>query len=180
MSGDTRLFWWDGSGFGEAVDLGVADAVAVEASDVDGDGWIDVLVARAADDDVVLWGRDQALPGEGGDRTVITGSGASGGLLVADLNADGVLDILQLGRGGRTGTDDVIWSQNPTAIRTFASSALPDSDRLSIAAEILDVDLEGLVDIWVTRDVGWDIGSDSLYLPITPGGPDRPVARHLL
>ena len=145
------------------MDLGVSDAVAVGASDVDGDGWVDVLVARAADDDVVLWGRDRALPGSHGDRTVIPGSGASGGLLVADLNADGVLDILQLGRGGSTGTADVIWLQNPAARRSFASSALPDSDRLSLAAEIVDVDLDGLVDIWVTRDVGWDIGGDSLY-----------------
>jgi hypothetical protein len=83
-------------------------------------------------------------------------------MLIADLTGDGRPDILRLGRGGSTGSADVIWAAEPVS-RTFRAVELPASDRLTLAAELTDVDLDGLVDIWVTRDIGWEAGGDALY-----------------
>jgi FG-GAP-like repeat len=161
-NGKTLLFEWNDGGFDPPVDLGVADAVAVAVADIDRDGRFDIAIGRRASSDVIVWGGQPEDDPATLQRTELDGGNPTGGLLVADLTGDGRPDILRLGRGGSAGTDDVIWVARPDT-RGFDPMRLPGSGRLSLAAEIADVDLDGLVDIWVTRDVGWDTGGDSLY-----------------
>jgi hypothetical protein len=154
-NGRVAIIPWENDSYGEPTDLGIDGAVGVTATDVDGDGWIDALVARRAHEDVVVWG------GESG-RTSLPGGSRSSGLIAADLGGDARLDILRLGFGeDGQGEPDVIWIAE--ADRSFVRTELPASDRPSLAAELVDIDEDGLLDIWITRDVGWAIGADSLF-----------------
>ena len=163
-NGSVKVLLWDGGRYGPQIDLGVADAVSVAAGDLDSDGWTDLLIARTGGSDLVVWGGEW-LTGSGAraEPLGLAGGAPSAILLPADLDGDGRLEIVRLGRGGRSGTPDVIWSQTVDDPRSFTSVTLPGSDRLSLAAAIADVDGDGLLDIWVTRDVGWDLGGDSVY-----------------
>lgn len=170
-NGSALLFTWSGDRFDDPVDLGVSGSVAVAIGDIDLDGQPDVVVARAGRRDIVLWGAIGVAPGSEGQRTELDGGNPSGGVLIADLTGDGQPDILRLGRGGPTGTTDVIFAGEGAA-RSFQPSELPGSGRLSLAAELADIDGDGLVDIWVTRDVGWLTGGDALYSRLgDPTGP---------
>lgn len=156
-NGRTMVLRWENGSYDAAEDLGVGEAVAVTATDVDRDGWVDVLVARRAPEDVIVWGG-------GNERTSLPGGTRSSGLIAADLGGDASIDVLRLGFGaGGGGEPDMIWIAEPGSGRTFVPTELPSSDRPSLAAELVDVDRDGLLDIWITRDVGWATGADSLF-----------------
>lgn len=155
------LYEWTGTRFvGPTSVAGIDDASSAGVFDVDRDGRVDILVARTGDSDSVLWGAawfSATTP----EQLDLPTAGFSGGLLAAELSGDGLVDLVQLGRGAERGEPDVLWTA--AAARSFAPDDLGDDRRLSLAAEISDVDLDGLLDIWVTRDVGWDTGGDSIY-----------------
>lgn len=163
-NGAVAVLLWNGDSYEARLDLGIDGAVSAAVGDLDSDGWTDILVARTGDSDVIVWGGEW-LAGSGTppDPLRLEGGAPSASLLPVDLDGDGRLEIVRLGRGGRSGTPDVIWTRSVADPRRFESVELPGSDRLSLAAAIADVDGDGLLDIWVTRDVGWDIGGDSVY-----------------
>lgn len=48
---------------------------------------------------------------------------------------------------------------------------LPIAERFSLAGELIDADADDLLDIWITRDVGWARGGDTvLSRQGEPGG----------
>jgi len=163
-NGAVAVLLWNGDSYEARLDLGIDGAVSAAVGDLDSDGWTDILVARTGDSDVIVWGGEW-LAGSGmpPDPLRLEGGAPSASLLPVDLDGDGRLEIVRLGRGGRSGTPDVIWTRSVADPRRFESVELPGSDRLSLAAAIADVDGDGLLDIWVTRDVGWDVGGDSVY-----------------
>jgi len=163
-NGSAVVLLWDSGQYGAPIDLGIDDAVSATVGDLDSDGWADMLVARTGDFDAIVWGGDW-LTGSGipPDPQRLEGGAPSAILLPVDLDADASLEIVRLGRGGQSGTPDVIWTRAASDPRLFESVDLPGSDRISLAAAIADVDGDGLLDIWVTRDVGWDTGGDSVY-----------------
>ncbi len=75
---------------------GVVDIYGVSAGDIDGDGWMDVVVSESGGNTSVLRNL-----GTGGDITAssfaskvsLPGSNAAGGLTIADLDGDGKQDI---------------------------------------------------------------------------------------
>ncbi len=159
------------------------EAVSVALSDVDGDGRVDILVGTDGDLSLVVWGGDWSSVGGSHDVgsaqvTLIPGGRPTTALVPADLDGDGVTDLLRLGYGGVDPRPDLILRQDPADRRTFdTGTELPDSRRLSLAAEIADVDGDGLVDLWVTRDTGWATGPDSVYSRSgDPSGPWRDIA----
>lgn len=153
--------WQDGS-FGPPIDLASTSAVAVSAADIDEDGWVDVLVAQRGEDDLIVWGGEWIVTGSAPDVTALASGDRSSALLAAELSGDSHVDVLRLGLGTGDGQPDVLWVADPQQPRAFEAVTLPSSDRPSLAGEIADFDGDGLIDMWITRDIGWEAGADSL------------------
>jgi len=161
--GSLQVFLWRDGAYGQPISLDVANAMAVTAADLDDDGWTDLLVARDGDRDTVFWGGPWIEAGTEPERTEFAGAAPSAGLLAGELSGDSRIDIVQLGRGRERGVPDVLWVADASEPRQFDPIRLSDDERYSLAGELVDVDLDGLLDIWVTRDVGWDTGGDSVF-----------------
>lgn len=164
--GTGGVYFGAGDGRWEFVELVGADGAvtAVATDDLDADGHRDVLFGSAGASDVVVWGgtwADRRDP-EQAERTELPSGGPTSGLVVADLSGDGRPDVLRLGYGPKSqASADVIWVQSEP--RAFDRTDLPDSRRRSLAAEVTDVNGDGRAEIWVTRDIGWAAGEDSVY-----------------
>lgn len=157
--GDAVLFLGIDGGFapGRVV---AGDTVAVDLADLDDDGRLDLLLAREAGPDLIVWGDTVFAPAP--VVTELESGDPSTGLIAADYDGDGAVDVLRLGYGRGRAAPDVIWRQ--TGPRSFLPDELPNSRRRSLAAAVADIDGVGGLDIWVTRDVGWQQGGDSLYV----------------
>lgn len=179
--GSAEVYLWDAGHFAAAHDLGISDAMAVTISDVDRDGRADLLIARDAVDDTVLWGGEwietRAAPSE---QLELPGAHPSSALIAAELSGDTAFDVLGLGRGDGEDATSVVWVAAPDDRRTFTSTPLGSETGPAMAAEIADVDGDDLVDVWVTRDVGWAIRPDSVYSRRgDPSGPWSDIAAEL-
>lgn len=161
---DLFLFYGSSEGMTPAAaPIAVAEGqvAAVGIADLDGDAANDLLVSVIGGDDLIIWGgawsasRDPSLA----PRTTLPGGTQTVALIAADLSGDERPDLLRLSHD--PAEPDIIWEQ--TAARGFVAKPLPQSFRRSFAAEITDLDQDGLLDIWVTRDVGWITGADSIY-----------------
>ncbi len=162
-AGERTIMFGGPSGFSELQLPGDAVATAVGTADVDRDGHVDLLFGTATGDDEIWWGGDwlsQRDP-ERATVTTLAGGEPTSGLLSAELSGDDRPDVLRLTYGPASdGAPDLIWHQR--AAREFEPVELPGAS-LSLAAEIADVDGDDLADIWVTRDLGWAKGADSVY-----------------
>ena len=142
---------------------GPAQTSSSAVADLDADGRLDLVIGRSSGADVIVWGGSwvESLDVAAAATTELAGGLPTTGVLVADLAGDEALDIVRLGYGRSRAVADVIWEN--TGSREFSVIELPNSHRKSLAAEIGDVDLDGSLDLWVTRDIGWDEGADSVY-----------------
>jgi hypothetical protein len=161
--GTLEIRMWDGAAFGDPVLLPIDDAIAVDVADVDGDSWPDLLVARSGPADAIVWGGHWVVDDVPPEMSELEGSQPSAALLAAELSGDHRIDIIRLGRGTDGGEPDVLWTADHATPRSFSRTDLGPDHRLSLSAEIFDADLDGLNDVWVTRDVGWAAGPDSVY-----------------
>lgn len=179
--GSVDILRWENGSYEPLAKTGVDRAMSVTIDDIDRDGWPDLLIARDSDRDLILWGGSWLT--DGGtpvDVTELDGAAPSSGLLAGELSGDRQTDILRLGRGRDRGEADILWVARPDEPRGFDPIELPDSRRLSLAAELVDVDGDDLTDIWITRDLGWNSGGDSiLSRQGDPTGPWTDVAPEL-
>jgi len=159
--GAVMVFRSTTGGFDPPVTLDIDDAVSVTAADVDLDGWPDLLIARSGDEDSIVWGGDWLDTGFEPESTELPGAGPSSQLMAGELSGDDRVDLVRL--GSSRGPSDVIWVSVPGVSRRFDRVELPAGDRISLTGELADVDGDGLLDIWINRDVGWDIGPDALF-----------------
>lgn len=151
-----------GNTFERVVGPRIGDAISVTLADVDDDGFVDTLVGSRYSQAAIVWGGNWAPSGASPDPDFeITAIGSvdafTTGLLAGHLNGDASMDLVQLDYD----SFDVLWEQSSN--REFRAVELPNSDRQSMTAALADVDDDGLTDIWVTRDVGWVTGADSVY-----------------
>jgi len=168
--GDLVVFRATSTGFAERRQLPISDAVSVTAADVDLDGHADLLVARNGAHDTIIWGGAWLADGSDPLTTDLVGGRPSNQLLAGDVAGDGAVDIVRL--GSSRGPSDVLWSATVDGPREFERNQLPGGDRISLTGELADVDGDGLLDIWIGRDVGWDIGPDSILSRLgDPSGP---------
>jgi hypothetical protein len=183
--GSVGIFFNEGSRFvpasGVPAGLG-GEMLSTAITDLDGDGLGEILLGPKEGDVLVIWGgpwvkaRDFALA----ETTTLPGGNQSTGFANADFDADGLLDIVRIAYG--ESAKDVLFRH--VRFRVFEAVTLPSSDGRSLAVEIADVDGDGALDIWVTRDTGWQTGADSLYSRADDGtwedvAPDLGVAMEI-
>ncbi len=140
------------------------EVTSVASGDIDDDGHVDIVYGSEGPHDTIVWGGEWARlrAPDRSDRDQLESGRPTTGLLISDLDRDGRRDIARLGYGPRDQpAADVVWMQSSP--RSFQAVDLPDSTRRSLAAEVADVDGDGQAEIWVTRDVGWASGKDSVY-----------------
>ncbi|GMQ86093.1 MAG: FG-GAP-like repeat-containing protein [Acidimicrobiia bacterium] len=183
--GNAGIFFNDGDRFvpADGVPKGFGgEMLSTAIADLDGDGLGDILMGPQQGDVLVIWGdpwvTTRAFPLA--VTTTLPGGNMSTGFATADLDGDGLLDIVRIAYG--ESAQDVLFHQ--VRRRAFEAVALPSSGGKSLAAEIADVDGDGALDIWVTRDVGWQSGADSLYTRTEDGtwqdiAPDLGVAMEI-
>lgn len=159
-NGQVAILSWDGDGYDAPRVLAIDEAIGVTTADVDVDGFPDILVATADDIDYVVWGGSWVAGGGVPDLLELPARGQSSGLLAGELSGDDQIDIVRLGRGKEDPMPDLLWVA--TSSRVFEATELPLPDRFSLAGELIDADHDGLLDIWITRDVGWARGGDSV------------------
>ena len=123
LSGDT-VAWWendgtpaDGGWTEHIVDTTFDLAYDVDATDVDGDGDLDILGAASLDAEITWWEND-GTPADGGwkERVVTTTFSGAASVCSADLDGDGDTDLVGAARVG----DAISWWRNETIHRTAA------------------------------------------------------------
>lgn len=177
--GSVEVYLWNGDHYNKPQTL-TSEAISSTLSDVDLDGWLDALVARDGTTDLIIWGGPwitEATPPQ--DVTPLPGAAPTSLLLAGELSGDGLVDVVRLGRGTGRGIPDILWQADPGDPREFRQVAVGEDRRVSLAAELVDVDEDGLLDIWVTRDVGWDVGGDSIYSRQGESGEWVDIAPHV-
>lgn len=147
---DDKIAWYentDGMGaFGvQQIISATADgAHAVFASDLDGDGDVDVLSA-AQNGDKVSWYENSDGQGSFGEEQIVSAlTDGAYAVIAADLDGDGDLDVLS----ASINDDKVAWYENSDGLGTFGSqqviSILADLPRSIVAA---DLDDDGDLDV---------------------------------
>ena len=134
----------------------------VAVGDLDGDGWDDLVVARAAGQPNEVWMNTGGAFTEEGGRRELDWLEGCGGVLIADLDGDGARDVV-VGMG-----PDVVVAWNDGAGAFATRTVLPregDARVYSIAAA--DVDLDGDLDLYDTR-----------YFRADEGGAQAPTPYH--
>lgn len=134
----------------------------VAVGDLDGDGWDDLVVARAAGQPNLVWmNAGGAFREEGAERGLDWLEG-SGGVLIADLDGDGARDVV-LGVG-----PDVVVAWNDGAGVFTTSGVLPRAGTARVySISAADVDGDGDLDLYDTR-----------YFRADDGGPAAPTPYH--
>jgi hypothetical protein len=113
---DDKIAWYESDGgsppsFTEHVISTAADsATSVFATDVDGDGDIDVLSASASDDKIAWYENDGASPPTFIERVISTAADAPWSVFAADVDGDGDTDVLSASQSD----DKIAWYENTT------------------------------------------------------------------
>ena len=149
---DNDILWWentagDGSIWTEhTVDASFSGARSVYATDLDGDGDIDVLGAAEVGDTITWWEnetihRSAVYPTE---HTIDGAFGQAASVYAADIDGDGDSDVL----GAAYGTNEITWWENAagdgsTWIEQIISGAFTNAESVYAA----DVDGDGDIDV---------------------------------
>ena len=145
------ITWWenvDGSGTiwtEHIVDGDFGGAISVYSADINGDGYMDVLGAALAANDITWW---ENVDGSGTIWTEHTVEGdfdSAMSVHCADVNGDGFMDVL----GASGGADDITWWENV------------DGSGTSWTEHIVNGDFDGAMSVY-SADVNGDGNMDVL------------------
>ena len=157
--GSLGIYLWEGDRYTSGPSIDAGDAIAAHAGDVDGDGAVDLLVGRS-DGASIVWGGSALLDGATPEILDLGVDGVVTGAVPADLGL-GSASVVVLGHGGAEPIADQVLTFDGRDI--VDRVALPNSDRKSASLEILDLEGDGVAELWIGRDLGWSSGGDSVY-----------------
>lgn len=169
----TRMIRWEAAGPVDITSrlggLDLADATGAIPVDLEGDGDLDLFIARDGRHNVVLINDGAGHFTDGSARSGLVGgpTDASMGAAFADIDHDGDLDafVPNYGEIDLTGPEPALWAEPPgnhlyenTGDGLFVdrSDLLPAAARagLSFTGGFLDLDDDGLWELYVTHDFG--------------------------
>ncbi len=166
---DNKIAWYqniDGLGtFGaqQLITTNIDDANAVYASDIDGDGDLDVLSASYNDNKIAWYENTNGMGVFGAQQVISTNATGTQKVIAFDIDGDGNVDVLSSSL-----TDDkVVWYKNTDGLGDFSSERMVSySVNGASSAYPTDINGDGKIDILSTSaydgKVSWFQNNDGL------------------
>jgi len=164
---DDKIAWYentDGKGsFGsqQIITTNTDGAYSVYASDIDGDGDMDVLSASYKDDKVAWYENTDGKGSFGSQQIITTTTYGANFVYTGDLDGDGDMDVLS----GSSYDDKVAWYENTDGKGTFGSPQIITTDADKVRAVYpFDLDGDGDLDVlsasWADDKIAWYENTD--------------------
>jgi hypothetical protein len=137
--------------FGEQqiITTNAADAISIYASDLDGDGDMDILSASVSDNKIA-WYENDGSGNFGAQQIITTDAASASSAYASDLDGDGDMDVLSASEGdnkiawyendgmGNFGAQQIITTAANGAYSVYASDLDGDGDMDVLSASVLD------------------------------------------
>jgi len=152
-----KIIWWENDGsqsfIEHIIDNDFSGASSVYATDIDGDGNIDILGAARGSDEITWWQND----GEENftEHTVDDDFDGAYDVYAADLDGDGDMDIL----GAAQNANDIVWWENNGSQGFIRNNITLPYYQLDGARSVYATDVDGDGDLDVLGAAG-DFGID--------------------
>jgi len=147
---DNKIAWYentDGQGnFGaqQIITTNAGFASSVYATDIDGDGDMDVLSASSADDKIAWYENTDGQGSFGPQQIITTNADAAFSVYAADIDGDGDMDVLSASRGD----DKIAWYENTDGQGNFgAQQIITTNARMTESVYATDIDGDGDMDV---------------------------------
>ncbi|MCH7785103.1 MAG: T9SS type A sorting domain-containing protein [Bacteroidetes bacterium] len=148
--GDDKIAWYentDGLGsFGpEQIISSDADhALSVYATDIDGDGDMDVLSASENDDKIAWYENTDGLGSFGAEQIITTDADHAISVYAADIDGDGDMDVLSASEDD----NKIAWYENTDGLGSFGPEQIitTDADHAN-SVYAIDIDGDGDMDV---------------------------------
>lgn len=150
--GEAALYWGNGGRFlsGDVTSLPTVGAAGVTTADLDGDGFLDVVISQhyspdsALEGSLIYWGSELGLREE--NRTLLPTRGAMESS-VADLDGDGALDVVfaNCWDGERYVEESFIYWGSAEGFSEVRRTTLPSMGAYDVS--IADLNVDGRLDI---------------------------------
>jgi len=127
-------------------------AISVFATDLDGDGDVDVLSASYNDNKIAWYENTDGLGSFGAQQIITNQAQSTRDVYAADLDGDGDMDVL----AASTASDEILWFENTDGLGNFGVEKIISSNSdgvLSVFAT--DIDGDGDMDV-LSADFGDD------------------------
>lgn len=176
------IVWYENGGVGvfsgQQVITTSADGIAdIHVADVDGDGDLDVLAASENDDTVAWYAHNGAATPAFTQHIITASADGARGVMAADLDGDGDLDIL----AASTNDDTVAWYINNGAINpTFTLQPLTTTADHASTPRAIDMDRDGDLDVVLFRNPFTSPADLLTWYEHIPAGPQISVLGNTL
>ncbi|MEC7725062.1 MAG: VCBS repeat-containing protein, partial [Planctomycetota bacterium] len=138
-------------GADQVISASADGAKSVHAADVDGDGDLDALSASSLDDKIAWYENTDGLGSFGAEQVISTGANNARSVYAADVDGDGILDVLSASQNDNT----IAWYPNDaTAPLTLVADTLQIGGSWSLQAE----NVQGIFAVFVFGDTAFDPG----------------------
>ena len=166
---DNKIAWYeniDGLGsFGgqQIITTDAASAISVYATDIDGDGDMDVLSASANDDKIAWYENIDGLGNFGAQQIITTDAIYAKSVYATDIDGDGDMDVLSACGVG----NNVVWYENVDGIGNFGTQQIITTNASGAhSVYATDIDGDGDMDVlsasWVDNKIAWYENTDGL------------------